>query len=302
MQPPATPAGETAPDPGCRYPLATCIVSGKRLDATATTFIAGDRAFAVCSAECKTTIEQDIELWARQVDAANISEQLLNYPLATCVVSGKALGEHATTVMHGSTLLRTCCTGCKEALQKDPVSALSKLATASSASFGNADLDCAAWTKEQTNDYLVEQAVDYPLTTCPVSGKPVSTGNSTDLLLDGTLIRLCCEHCIDKATKNAATIVTTIQRTAFVAQKSSYPLTTCVVSGKPLGEHAASTMIGLTLVRTCSPDCNQDLGKCRTTVVGTIRNARATADTAATAPCCGTADAAAVQTSVDPLR
>lgn len=287
---PSAPAGETAAKTIAPYPLATCVVSGKRLDTEAVSFTVGDRAFRVCCSNCKTTIDQDPELWARQVDAENIKAQLHSYPLTTCVVSGKALGEGSSTFLIGQTLLRTCCAGCKETAIADPTPFLVKLATANSASFGNVDLGCDAWTDEQRAAFLAEQKADYPLTTCPISGKPLEDGKAVDLLLEGTLVRVCCDQCVDKAKQDATTIVTTIQSTAFAQQKLCYPLTDCVVSGKPLGERAASTMIGVTLVRTCTTTCSKHIAEQRTTIVETIRAAKQKASDAAKASCCGTDD------------
>lgn len=286
----AAPSGETASPKVAPYPLANCVVSGKRLDIGAVTFEAGNRAFRVCCDECKATVEQDPELWARQVEAANIREQLLHYPMTTCVVSGKPLGANVTTVMHGNTLLRTCCSGCKETLLANPTPFLTRLATANSASFGNVDLGCADWTEEQTAAFLAEQAADYPITTCAISGKPLEQGKSVDLLLEGTLVRVCCEDCVPKARTDATTTVTMVQAAAFAAQKTSYPLTACAVSGKPLGERAASTMVGVTLVRTCTTTCGKHVAEQRATIVETLRAARTQATKAANASCCGTGD------------
>lgn len=287
---PAAPGGETATAVVAWYPLANCVVSGKRLDTGAVAFAVGNRVFRVCCDECKDTIAQDPELWARQVDAANIKEQLLAYPMTTCVVSGKPLGAGATTVMHGQTLLRTCCAGCKETLLANPAPFLARLATANSASFGNVDLGCDSWTGEQASAFLAEQATDYPLTKCPVSGKPLENGTTVDLLLEGTLVRVCCEQCVEQAKKDATSIVTSIQAAAFAAQKTSYPMTTCAVSGKPLGERSASTMVGVTLFRTCTTTCGKRLAEQRATVVETIRDAREAAAATANASCCGTGD------------
>lgn len=287
---PSAPGGETASKTIAPYPLATCVVSGKRLDTEAVPFVVGDRSFRVCCAKCKTTVEQDPELWSRQVDAENIKAQLHSYPLTTCVVSGKPLGEGASTFLIGQTLLRTCCAGCKETAIANPSPFLGKLATANSASFGNVELGCDAWTEEQRDEFLAEQAADYPLTTCPISGKPLEDGKAVDLLLEGTLVRVCCDQCVDKAKADATTIVTTIQSTAFAEQKLCYPSTNCVVSGKPLGERAASTMIGVTLVRTCTTTCGKHVAEQRAAIVKTIRAAKKKASDAAKASCCGTGD------------
>ena len=285
-----SPMGETstpanAPRP---YPLATCVVSGKRLEEDAVTFTTNGRTFRTCCTECQRTIEQDAELWSRQVDAVNIKEQLVSYPMTTCVVSGRELGTNSVTGMHEDTLVRFCCNGCKETFTNDPVPYLARLATAKAASFGNVELGAETWTEEQTAAFIAEQKPDYPLTTCPVSGKPIEDGKATDLVLEGTLVRLCCNQCVDAAKKDATAIVTQIQSAAFSAQKSNYPLTTCSITGKQLGDRSASTMVGTVLARTCTTTCAKHIAEQRTQVTETIRAARTSLAEKATESCCGT--------------
>ena len=282
------PAGETshggAPKP---YPLATCIVSGKRLEATAVAFTVGGRMFRTCCAECQRTIENDVELWSRQVDAASIQSQLRDYPTTTCLVSGRTLGENATTTMHEGTLVKLCCNGCKETFTENPAPYLRRLATAKCASFGNIALGSDTWTAEQTAAFVAEQAATYPLTTCPISGKPLEDGKATDLVLEDTLVRVCCENCVEKAKARTTEIVTQIQSAAFAAQKTDYPLDTCVVSKKPLGERAASTMVGTVLVRTCTTNCASHIAEDREAVMAALQAARKARAESAQQGCCG---------------
>jgi hypothetical protein len=285
-----SPMGETSSPTNAprTYPLATCVVSGKRLEEDAVTFVTNGRTFRTCCADCQRTIEKDTELWSRQIDAVNIKGQLLTYPMTTCVVSGRALGANSVTAMHEDTLVRFCCNGCKDTFANDPTPHLARLATAKAASFGNIDLGTESWTDEQTAAFVAEQKPDYPLTTCPVSGKPIEDGKAVDLVLEGTLVRLCCKQCVDAAKKDATTIVTQVQSAAFTAQKSNYPLATCAISGKPLGDHSASTMVGTVLVRTCTTTCAKHIAEQRAQITATIRAARASNDEKATEACCGT--------------
>ncbi len=284
----AAPAGETshggAPKP---YPLATCIVSGKRLEATAVTFTVGGRTFRTCCAECQRTIENDVELWSRQVDAASIQNQLRDYPTTTCLVSGRTLGEHATTTMHEGTLVKLCCNGCKETFTENPAPYLRRLATAKCASFGNIALGSDTWTAEQTAAFVAEQAATYPLTTCPISGKLLEDGKAVNLVLEDTLVRVCCKECVDEAKSRATEIVTKVQSAAFTAQKSDYPLDVCVVTNKPLGERAATTMVGTVLVRTCTTNCASHIAENRSAIVAQILDAKNARVEASNKSCCG---------------
>lgn len=282
------PSGETsnggAPKP---YPLATCIVSGKRLESTAVTFVVGNRTFRTCCASCQRTIESDAELWSRQVDAASILGQLRDYPTTTCIVSGRTIGEHATTTMHEGTLVKLCCGGCKETFTKNPAPYLRRLATAKCASFGNIALGSDTWNAEQIATFVEQQAKTYPLTTCPISGKPLTDDKATDLVLEDTLVRVCCEDCVEKAKDHATEIVTKIQSAAFAAQKMDYPLDTCVLSKQPLGERAASTMVGTLLVRTCTTNCASRIAEDLVAVTAKIHAARKAQADATKNACCG---------------
>ena len=284
------PAGETATAKVAWYPLANCIVSGKRLDTGSVAFAVGNRVFRVCCDDCKTTIAKDPELWARQVDAASIQEQLRDYPTTTCLVSGRTLGENATTALHEGTLVRLCCNGCKETFTKDPAPYLRRLATAKCASFGNIELGSEGWNAEQTAAFVAEQASTYPLKACPISGKPIEDGKAVDLVLEDTLVRVCCENCVDEAKTRATEIVTQVQSAAFAAQKSDYPLDVCVVTKKPLGERAASTMVGTILVRTCTTNCASHIAEDRAAIVAQILQAVNARAEATKKSCCGDDD------------
>lgn len=282
------PMGETAatkaPIP---YPLATCIVSGKQLGEDAVTFVSGDRTFRTCCTNCQETIEADPELWGHQVDATAIQEQLRDYPIGTCIVSGKPLTESAVSAMCGSTLVRLCCSGCKTRFQAEPSHFLARLETAKSTSYGAVPLATEQWTKAQATQWLRDQVPDYPLSTCPVSGKPIDEiGTPHDVLLDGVLVRLCSEKCATRASERSAEIVTAVQSAAFANQKGSYPSSLCAVSGKPLGDRAGSLMLGTTLVRTCSSTCMKHLTANRSAIVATLHSAREAAAAATGQGCC----------------
>ncbi|MEQ1633250.1 MAG: hypothetical protein ABL997_12810 [Planctomycetota bacterium] len=282
------PIGETAstkaPIP---YPLATCIVSGKQLGEDAVTFVSGGRTFRTCCTNCQETVEADPELWGHQVDATAIQEQMRDYPIETCIVSGKPLPDSAVSAMCGSTLVRLCCAGCRTRFQSEPSHFLARLETAKSTSYGAVALDTASWTPAQSIQWQRDQVPDYPLSTCPVSGKPIGeNGAPHDVLLDGVLVRLCSEKCATKASERTAEIATAVQSAAFAQQKGNYPSSLCAVSGKPLGDRASSLMLGTTLVRTCNSACMKHLAENRSAIVATLHSAREAAAAAATAQGC----------------
>ena len=82
-----------------------------------------------------------------------------------------------------------------------------------------------------------------------------TTGTPVQTLMQGTLVQFCSQACATKANTNADAIVDRVRNAAFEAQSNTYPLTTCVVSGKQLDAYSTSTLIGTTLVRTCCTKC-----------------------------------------------
>ncbi len=157
------------------------------------------------------------------------------YPLTKCIVSGKPLaGDTVKTFEAGGRTFMTCCGKCKAKIEKDPEKYAAKLDAA----------------------ILEAQLADYPLTVCPISGNELGAkGEPHRMVIDGTLVQLCCPKCVDKATAQSAAIVKRIQDARYAAQRASYPLTTCVVSGEDLDEDAQDVMFGTTLVRFCCEKC-----------------------------------------------
>ncbi len=100
------------------------------------------------------------------------------------------------------------------------------------------------------------ERVFYPLETCPVSGnKLASMGKPIELVHRGRLIKVCCAMCKDEVAKNLDRIFTRIDAAYIKAQRPGYPLTSCPISGKPLGANAKEMLHGNRLVRLCCPMC-----------------------------------------------
>jgi len=103
---------------------------------------------------------------------------------------------------------------------------------------------------------ITEQAPSYPLTTCPISHESLdSMGKPHELVHEGHLVRLCCKSCVKEFKKDPAPILKAIDDAVVKAQKASYPLKTCVVSGEELGDTAFDLVQGTRLVRLCCKDC-----------------------------------------------
>jgi hypothetical protein len=156
------------------------------------------------------------------------------YPLTTCVVSNEPLDDDAVTFEVDGTTFRTCCKKCVAKVRANPASFRAKVEAAA----------------------IAAQLPMYPLDVCPVSGAKLgSKGEPIQLLLDGTLVQLCCKRCVDKATADATAMADKVRAAAHDAQRKTYPIATCVVSGEALEDDAIDVMYGTTLVRMCCPKC-----------------------------------------------
>lgn len=105
---------------------------------------------------------------------------------------------------------------------------------------------------------IAQQLPSYPLEQCPVSKEKLGDmGEPVNHVHEGRLVRFCCKTCIKEFNTDPAPVLKQIDEAVIKAQKASYPLTKCPVSGKELS--AASTALdfvhGTRLVRFCSKDC-----------------------------------------------
>lgn len=156
------------------------------------------------------------------------------YPFDTCIVSGEKLDATAVTFTVGGSTFKTCCDKCKAKVEKDP----------------------ATYAKKLEAGIIAAQLGHYPLTKCAVAGTKLGDmGKPVQLVLEGTLVQLCCSHCQEKAVAKAPAMAAKVRDAAYEAQSKTYPLDTCIVGGEKLGKDAVSVMYGTTLVRFCCSNC-----------------------------------------------
>jgi hypothetical protein len=100
------------------------------------------------------------------------------------------------------------------------------------------------------------QKPTYPLDTCLVSGEKLgSMGKPLDMVVEGKLMRICCKSCARAIEKDKAGMVKKVDDAVVAAQKASYPLDTCALSGEKLGDKAKDAVVGTRLVRVCCGRC-----------------------------------------------
>lgn len=110
------------------YPIDHCLVmTDEKLDDGAKTIVYGNRLFRLCCPKCVRTFGADPAKWAAAYDKEVIAAQKASYPLATCPISGKPLGDGAVDVVIGSRLVRACCPGCVGPIKADPAAAFAKV-------------------------------------------------------------------------------------------------------------------------------------------------------------------------------
>ncbi len=175
-------------------------------------------------------------------DAAVIEEQLPSYPLDKCIVSDEpldAMGDPYNLV-HEGRLVRFCCKGCLKEFKKDPAVVLAKIDQA----------------------VIAAQKASYPLETCPVSGEKLGTMGEPVNHVNGTrLVRFCCPSCIKVFKKEPEKIMAKVDEGLITAQKASYPLDTCLVSGRKIEAGGVDRLYGVRLTRFCSKECVEPFKK-----------------------------------------
>jgi YHS domain-containing protein len=167
-------------------------------------------------------------------DDEAIAAQKPTYPLTTCLVSGEPLGgmgEPVSLIREGH-LVQLCCKGCVKELDKTPQKYL-----------------------KAVEDAVVEaQAASYPLETCVVSGEALE-GKPTYVVEGTRLVALCCNGCKKEFAKDPAKALAKVDEALIERQTADYPVDTCLVDDKPLGDKPVRQLYGLALTQFCSQQC-----------------------------------------------
>jgi hypothetical protein len=95
---------------------------------------------------------------------------------------------------------------------------------------------------------IVNEKPSYPLLTCPISGEKLGA-DAVDKVAGGHLVRTCCSKCAAEIAKDPATYRTKVVEAVILAQKPTYPLRACPVTGEALGADAYDHVMGTRLVR-----------------------------------------------------
>jgi mono/diheme cytochrome c family protein len=166
-----------------------------------------------------------------------IRAQKPSYPLKACVISGDELGidgDPIDYVVEGR-LVRLCCKACKKDLDKNPAEAFKKI-------------DAAV---------IEAQMPGYPMDSDPVTGEKLGEG-AVNHVYGTRLVRFARDDSVALFLKDPKRYVAIVDKALIESQRPGYPLTTCVVSGKPLGGEMGEPieyLYGTRLIRFCCKEC-----------------------------------------------
>jgi YHS domain-containing protein len=157
------------------------------------------------------------------------------YTLAACPVSGRELGSMGSPVVHSheGRELRFCCAGCIEPFNQES----------------------ARFIKAADAAILKDQAQVYVPETCPITGMKLGAmGEPYPLVHRNRLVRFCCKGCDARFLKDPDPALEKLDATIRASGKGSYPLSTCLVSGRPLNDPFEKVWANR-LLRFCSEAC-----------------------------------------------
>lgn len=161
------------------------------------------------------------------------------YTLSTCPVSGEPLGSMGDPIIKefDGREVRLCCKMCVSKFEKD------------------AD----TYFKEIDEQMIADQMPYYPMTTCAISGEPLTEDGkdiAINLIHANRLVRLCCKMCVKDFKKDPSAYIAKLDQAAADAQRADYPLDKCMIGGKlgSMGEPSEIVLAGR-LIRFCCPMC-----------------------------------------------
>ncbi len=164
-----------------------------------------------------------------------------SYPLTTCPISGKPLGDAPVEKVVKGRLVRFCCGKCAAKVEVDPSAAFQKIDDA----------------------VIAAQKTSYPLKTSPISDAKLDD-KAIDYVYGTRLVRLASKDEIEKFQKDPKAAMEKVNKAYIDAQLASYPLKKCPVSEEPLGADKTEPVNYLywtKLVRFCCKDCIKDFEK-----------------------------------------
>lgn len=154
------------------------------------------------------------------------------YPLTRCVVQESVVDAKSEIFEVKGREIRVCCEQCLGQFNDDP----------------------DRWLELVDEQIIKQQTPFYPLETCAVDGKSLKETFPVEVVFRNRLFRLCSDACHAKLKAEPGPPFEALNRAVLKKQKVAYPLTKCLVSGKPLGAKAIDHVVANQLIRLAGPE------------------------------------------------
>jgi len=174
-----------------------------------------------------STLAADRELQAHQRAVA--ARQAPSYPLEICLVTGDPL-EPSTwvEVVVEERLVRLASGAAADEVLRNP----------------------SPWLVALDKAVVARESAEYPLDTCVVCDEPLDAdGEVVDCVYGTRLLRCCQPDCCVEAHSRPQPALAKVDAAYAAAQRATYPLDTCLVTGLVLGPDAVEHIHGTTLGR-----------------------------------------------------
>lgn len=149
------------------------------------------------------------------------------YPLTNCVVLEVPLEDKSYSLEDPARDIRVCCRDCVEAFKRD----------------------YSKWIGAVDDRIVEQQTPHYPLSVCVVDGTALTDGVGFNFVFRNRLFRLCNDDCRKAVEEHPAKYFQKLDKAVVDKQREKYPLTTCLVTEKPLGAKPYEFVVANRLVR-----------------------------------------------------
>ncbi len=228
--------GMSSPGPTYPYTLPDCPVGG-RLGSMGDPIVKvyDNREVRFCCAGCIGTFESDKAKYWGEIDKKIIGQQLMHYPIGTCIVTGEKLGPDAVNHVHNNRLVRLANADTVVAFKADPKKHLDAL----------------------DKRIIESQLPEYPMDNCPVGGPLGSMGDPVNFIYMNRLVRFCCAGCEKSLVNEPTKYMPKLDAAYADQQRVNYAIDTCVITGAKLGSmgEPVELVAGTTLIRFCCQAC-----------------------------------------------
>lgn len=231
-----SPTGTASPGPTYPYTLPDCPVGGPLGSmGDPVVKVYDNREVRFCCAGCIEEFEgNDAKYWG-EIDEKIVEQQLMHYPIDTCIVTGEKLGANAVNHVHNNRLVRLASADAVAAFKTDPKKYLDAL----------------------DKRIIDSQLPGYPMDNCPVGGPLGSMGDPVNFIYMNRLVRFCCAGCEKSLVNEPTKYMPKLDAAYADQQRVNYAIDTCVITGAKLGSmgEPVELVAGTTLIRFCCQAC-----------------------------------------------